>query len=119
MKTYLLDDDGDLYIKSGKSFFLEGDSAKVQNINNNLMTGLGEIFTDSEVGMPLQVLTNKSVSLSIKLTIIKDKLLSFAYVKAIKSFTYTSDSVNRILYIDTTLQLIDDSILSYSNEVEV
>lgn len=122
MKNYLLDSDGDLYIAHGKSFFLEGDSALSQNLDTNLRTNKGEIFTDSEIGLPLITLMTKSVTDAIKVTIIKSKILSLEYVDEITYFSYTRDMENRKLNIKFTAKITTEfggRTINYNNGLEV
>lgn len=120
MKNYLLDEDGDLYIRNGKSFFVEGNSAIRQNMDNNIQTNIGEIFTDSEIGLPMKVLMDKSVSDSIKMSIIKEKILSLEYVDSITSYSYTRNNTKRTLTVTFSVKLNTDSddVITYTNDLE-
>lgn len=51
MKSYLLDESGDIVIRNGQFVFVEGDEELAQQVRLSLQTEKGEWFLDLEEGM--------------------------------------------------------------------
>lgn len=109
MKTFLLDETGDLVVENGSFVWVEGDEELAQSVRVLLQTAVGEWFLDNELGVNRDPITAKRFSENEARDSIIESLAAEPRISSIDSIVFTK--VGRELLIDLVLLKADGDTL--------
>lgn len=110
MKTFKVDDKGDLIIQDGDLVMIEGDDEIVQSIERRLSTNQGEWFLDTEFGLDYESIRGKDVT--------KEKA-ELVITEAVYQDERIEDTAILDFSFDNILRLSDTKIIARAGGSEV
>lgn len=101
MKTFKVDDKGDLIIQDGDLVIIEGNDEIIQSIERRLSTNQGEWFLDTEFGLDYESIRGKDVTKEKAELVITEAVYQDERIEDTAILDFSFD--NRLRFSDTKI----------------
>lgn len=114
MRTFALDESGDIYIDKMQIAFVKDNDEIAQQVGSRLRTIQGEYWYDKTYGVPYWDVIENSNSITVLDTAIKSVVYGTVGVKDIYRYNSSLDTVQRSYNIKMSVTTINDILIDFN-----